>query len=187
MTETFAGGLDLVDRIGQAAEEAQHHPDVRLSYGTVAVALSSHDAGGVTDRDVRLAVVINRIARELGLTTTGVLPGRYDVAIDCTDTEAIKGFWLAALGYVEETGDTGVELVDPVGVGPRVWFQHMEIPRTERNRIHLDAYVPASDAEERVAAIVAAGGTLVTDEFAPDWWVMADVEGNEMCVCTSTR
>ena len=37
VTGTFAGGLELVDRIGQAAEEANHHPDVRLSYGTVAV------------------------------------------------------------------------------------------------------------------------------------------------------
>ena len=187
VTGTFAGGLELVDRIGQAAEEANHHPDVHLSYGTVAVTLSSHDAGGVTDRDVRLAIVIHRIARELGLAVTGVYPGRYDVAIDCSDTEAIKGFWLAALGYIETTGDNGIELVDPVGVGPRVWFQHMEIARTDRNRIHLDAYVPAADAEERVAAIIAAGGTLVTDQFAPEWWVMADVEGNEMCVCSSTN
>lgn len=187
VTGTFASGLELVGRIGQAAEEANHHPDVRLSYGSVAVDLSSHDAGGVTDRDVRLAIVIHRIAREVGLSATGAFPGRYDVAIDCTDTEAIKGFWLAALNYVETTGENGIELIDPIGVGPRIWFQHMEIARTDRNRIHLDSYVPAADAEERVAAIIAAGGTLVTDEFAPDWWVMADVEGNEMCVCSSTN
>lgn len=187
VTDTFARGLELVDRIGQAAEEANHHPDVRLSYGSVAVDLSSHDAGGVTDRDVRLAIVIHRIAREVGLSATGAVPGRYDVAIDCTDTEAIKRFWLAALNYVETTGENGIELVDPIGVGPRIWFQHMETARTDRNRIHLDSYVPAADAEDRVAAIIAAGGTLVTDQFAPDWWVMADVEGNEMCVCSSTN
>jgi len=37
-----------------------------------------------------------------------------------------------------------------------------------------------------VRAIVEAGGTLLTDEHAPEWWVLADVEGNELCVCTSS-
>lgn len=59
----------------------------------------------------------------------------------------------------------------------------MAEPRTERNRIHIDVYVPREQAEHRVAAVVAAGGRLVTDEHAPSWWVLADAEGNELCVC----
>jgi 4a-hydroxytetrahydrobiopterin dehydratase len=91
------------------------------------------------------------------------------------------------LGYLESGPADDIELRDPRGAGPKVWFQHMEIPRTERNRIHLDVYVPTSDADGRVQAIVEAGGLLVTEEHAPDWWVLADVEGNELCVCTSPR
>jgi 4a-hydroxytetrahydrobiopterin dehydratase len=44
--------------------------------------------------------------------------------------------------------------------------------------------VPHELAEERVAAAIAAGGRLVTVEYARSWWVLADAEGNEACVCT---
>jgi 4a-hydroxytetrahydrobiopterin dehydratase len=54
-TDDFAGALDLVNRIGALAEEANHHPDLELGWGRVVVHLTSHDAGGVTDRDVALA------------------------------------------------------------------------------------------------------------------------------------
>ena len=42
-------------------------------------------------------------------------------------------------------------------------------------------------AEERVAAALAAGGTLVDDEAAPSFWVLADADGNRACVCTAQR
>lgn len=54
-TDDFATGLSLVNRIGEAAEAANHHPDLELGWGKVVVHLSSHDSGGVTDRDVALA------------------------------------------------------------------------------------------------------------------------------------
>jgi 4a-hydroxytetrahydrobiopterin dehydratase len=44
--------------------------------------------------------------------------------------------------------------------------------------------VPHDQAEQRVAAAIAAGGRLVTDEHAPAWWVLADPEGNQACVAT---
>jgi Glyoxalase-like domain len=49
-------------------------------------------------------------------------------------------------------------------LGPLFWFQQMDAPRPQRNRIHIDVWVPHDRAEERVAAAVAAGGVLVTDE-----------------------
>jgi 4a-hydroxytetrahydrobiopterin dehydratase len=67
---------------------------------------------------------------------------------------------------------------------PAFWFQQMDAPRPQRNRIHVDVTVPHDVAEERVAATLAAGGRLVTDAYAPSWWVLADAEGNEACVCT---
>jgi len=184
-TADFASAIGLVDRVGEAAEAMNHHPDIRLGYGTVGFRLSSHDAGGVTARDLRLAKRIQELADSAGAAAVRVPPARYDIAIDCTDADAIREFWRVGLGYEEAAGEDGVELVDPRGLAPRVWFQHMEIARTDRNRIHLDVYVPSDEAEDRVQAVVEAGGTLLTDEHAPEWWVLADVEGNEMCICTA--
>ena len=75
--------------------------------------------------------------------------------------------------------------MDPRGRGPAVYFQQIDAPRMLRNRIHIDVYVPYDQAEARITAALAAGGRLVTDKFAPDWWVLADAEGNEACVATS--
>lgn len=186
-TSDFASALHLVDLVGEAAESMNHHPDIRLGYGTVAFALNSHDVGGVTARDVRLALRIQELADSLGAVSAGAPPARYEIAIDCTDSEAIRPFWRVGLGYEESVIDDEIVLVDPRGLGPRVWFQHLEIERTDRNRIHLDVYVPTNDAKSRTRAVIDAGGTLLTDEHAPDWWVLADVEGNELCVCTSAN
>mgnify|MGYP002715562412 CR=1 FL=1 len=62
----YAAGLDLVARIGAAAEDADHHPETTLTYGHVVLTLSSHDVGGVTSRDVRMARRISALAAELG-------------------------------------------------------------------------------------------------------------------------
>lgn len=64
-TGDFATGLELVNRIGAAAEARQHHPDLTLSYPAVEVSLSSHDVGGLTDRDLELAREISAIAHAL--------------------------------------------------------------------------------------------------------------------------
>ncbi len=186
-TPDFSSAVSLVDQVGEAAESMNHHPDVRLGYGTVGFTLNSHDAGGVTERDVQLALRIQELADSLGAVDLRVPPARYAIAIDCTDSEAIRPFWRVGLGYEESVIDGEIELADPRGSGPRVWFQHMEIARTDRNRIHLDVYVPAADAEARVEDVIEAGGVLLTDEHAPDWWVLADVEGNELCVCSSSK
>ena len=110
------------------------------------------------------------------------------MAIDALDIEAVRPFWEAVLGYEPEppnprTG-TVVGIVDPARIGPSFWFQQMDAPRPQRNRIHLDVTVPDDVAEERIAAALAAGGTLVNDAEAKAFWVLADPEGNEVCICT---
>ncbi|TFC80623.1 pterin-4-alpha-carbinolamine dehydratase [Cryobacterium sp. TmT2-59] len=184
-TADFASAVRVLDQVAEAADALSHHPDVRLGYGRVTFRLSSHDAGGVTDRDLRLALRIQEIADAQDAERARFMPARYDVAIDCTDADAIRPFWRVGLGYVESYRDGEIDLADPHGQGPGVWFQSMEIARTERNRIHLDVYVPTSEAEARVQAVIDVGGDLLTAEHAPDWWVLADPEGNELCVCTS--
>jgi 4a-hydroxytetrahydrobiopterin dehydratase len=66
-TGNFATGLKLVNAIGEAAEQANHHPDLDLRYPHVDIDLSSHDAGGITDRDISLARRISELAADLGV------------------------------------------------------------------------------------------------------------------------
>ena len=75
-------------------------------------------------------------------------------------------------------------VVDPLRIGPPLWFQQMDEPRRERSRFHIDVSVAHDVAEDRIAAALAAGGRMVTDRFARSWWVLADADGNEACVCT---
>jgi 4a-hydroxytetrahydrobiopterin dehydratase len=58
----FKVAMQFVNKVADAAEKANHHPDIDIRYNTVTMALVSHDAGGVTQRDVRMADVISKIA-----------------------------------------------------------------------------------------------------------------------------
>ncbi len=60
-TGDFNTGVSFVQKIGQAADDANHHPDVLLTYPEVTVSLSSHDVSGVTYRDIDLATKINEL------------------------------------------------------------------------------------------------------------------------------
>lgn len=67
-TGSFAAGVEFVRVIGEIADEANHHPDVELTYPQVTVRLITHDAGGVlTDKDVAVAREISVAARGRGL------------------------------------------------------------------------------------------------------------------------
>jgi 4a-hydroxytetrahydrobiopterin dehydratase len=58
----FDGSLAFVNAVAKAANEQNHHPDVTISWNDVALTLCSHDAGGITDRDFRLAEAIEALA-----------------------------------------------------------------------------------------------------------------------------
>lgn len=57
----FRSALDFVNRVGQAAEEQGHHPDLHLAWGKVDVETWTHDAGGLTEKDFKLASEIDRL------------------------------------------------------------------------------------------------------------------------------
>ena len=184
---TFPAAVELIGLVAEDAEQLDHHPDIDLRWRTVTFTLSTHSAGGVTQLDIELAHQILAAARSVGASITPA-PGRLEIALDCRDAGAIMPFWAAGLGYRPIGTDKGssfeTELRDPAGRGPVLWFQPMDPARTERGRFHLDVYVPDDDAPLRIAECIAAGGTVVNDRFAPAWWVLADVEGNELCICT---
>jgi 4a-hydroxytetrahydrobiopterin dehydratase len=71
-TGDFATGLAFVALVGASAEEADHHPDLTLTYPEVVVELSSHDVGGITSRDIDLAREINRHAATLEVSASDV-------------------------------------------------------------------------------------------------------------------
>lgn len=180
-TGSFAAGVALVDAIGRLADAANHHPDVDLRYGGVTVRLMTHEVGGLSERDVELARQISEAAREQDLPADPSAVQTVQVSIDALVGPEVMAFWRAVLAY-QYQGDE--DLDDPHSHGPSFWFQKMDAPRPQRNRIHIDVSVPHDQAEARVAAAIAAGGHLVTDRYAPRWWVPADAEGNEACVAT---
>jgi 4a-hydroxytetrahydrobiopterin dehydratase len=182
-TGSFAKGLDLVNRIGAAAEERNHHPDIDLTYPRVVVRLTSHDTGGVTRRDVELARVISGFAAELGAAADPSAVQVLEIGLDSVDSAEIRPFWAAVLGLDPSAGDA-TELVDGSGRLPALWFQESEAHEPPRQRFHIDIRVPPEVAEARIQAAIEAGGTLVSDEQAPRFWVLADPQGNKACVCT---
>jgi 4a-hydroxytetrahydrobiopterin dehydratase len=180
-TKSFATGLELIGRIGELAEAANHHPDVDLRYGAVTVRLVSHDVEGLSERDVALARQISAAARDLGVDADATRLIDLHLTIDALVGADVLPFWQALLGY-KKMGDDDV--FDPRGRWPSIWFQPMDAPREQRNRIHLDVFVPHDQAEARISAALDAGGHLVSDAHAPAWWTLADAEGNEADVAT---
>lgn len=186
--DAFDAAGRFVAQIGELAQAADHHPDIDLRYpGLVHVALTTHSDGGVTEKDVALATSISGLAAAGGLTSSPAKVRTVEIGIDALDIPLIRPFWRAVLGYVDGPSDPGDEpndLFDPVGIGPEVWFQQMDEPRPQRNRIHFDVTVPHDVAEQRIADTIAAGGRLINDSEARAFWVLADPEGNEACICT---
>lgn len=159
-------------------------PDVDLR-GSV-VHLTVPDEEPLVAGDVDVARRISTVAAEHGLTSSPAGSVRTEVAIDALDIDAVLPFWRAALAYVDAPtppGEQVIAIVDPLRIGPAVWFQQMDAVRPERNHIHIDVTVTHDVAEQRVAEVIAAGGRhLFSNERS--FHVLADVEGNELCICT---
>ena len=183
-TGSFAAGARFAQAIGDLPDLADHQPDLDLRADGVTVRLFTFrpDFCGLSQRDIELARQISKIARQQGLSADPSAVQTVQVSIDGLVRPDVIPFWRAVLGYIERDGPE--DLMDPQGRGPAIFVQQMDAPRPQRNRIHVDVYVPHDQARARVSAAIAAGGRLVTDEYAPAWWVLADAEGNEACVGT---
>jgi 4a-hydroxytetrahydrobiopterin dehydratase len=179
-TGSFATGVALVKAIGKLADAANHHPDVDLRWDGVTVRVGTHSAG-LSEGDLELARQISAAARELEVPVDLTGLQIVQVAIDALVIPDVLPFWRAVLGYRDVDDE---DLFNPHWQGPPFWFQQMDAPRPQRNRIHIDVYVPHDQAEVRVAAAIAAGGHVVSDENAPGWWTLADAEGNEVDVAS---
>jgi 4a-hydroxytetrahydrobiopterin dehydratase len=191
---SLAGAAEAAARaVAACGADADRHLRADLRADRVVLTVQSLDRAALTTLDVDLARRISAALGEIGLRTEpdlGPAAPRsvqiLEIAIDALDIAAVRPFWKAVLGYADEAGAAGDEapVVDPVGQGPAIWFQQMDRPRPQRNRIHLDVCVPHDEAARRIEAAVAAGGRLIYADEAPAFWVLADAEGNEACVTT---
>jgi 4a-hydroxytetrahydrobiopterin dehydratase len=182
-TGDFNTGAALVAEIAKAADEANHHPDVDLRYPHLTVSLKSHDVEAITQRDVRLARKISELAAAAGVSAAAEAPDVLEIALDAPDYPKVKPFWQALLGY-DAHPDHEDDLRDGAGRNPSLWFQETDSTEPDRQRFHLDVSVPHDVAEARLQAVLDAGGTLVSAERAPAFWVVADADGNRACICT---
>jgi len=112
------------------------------------------------------------------------------INVDCHDLDAMVAFYTAALGYEPfgTGGDRYRSIVPKAGAGPKLVFQKVPEEKVAKNRVHLDLIVgDAIDAE--VERFVSLGARRLADaafdEYGSRWIVLADPEGNELCLCTA--
>ncbi len=141
------------------------------------------------------------------------MTAKFSLTMDAADPLVLGEFWALALGYVREPPpaphatweetltawglpterwNDANAIVDPDGVGPRIFIQKVAEPKTAKNRLHIDVRVSSSAQQKdregmraKADQLVAAGATLVSvfdEEFTGHWIVMLDPEGNEFCV-----
>jgi 4a-hydroxytetrahydrobiopterin dehydratase len=182
-TDSFAASARLVLAIAELPQiEQDRQPDVDVRHDGVTVRLTTITPGlffcGYSEWDVQTARQVSSIARGLGITADPTRVQHIQVSVDAQAIPEVMPFWRAALGY-EFRRDTEEDVVDPRGRGPSFWFQQMDSPRTQRNRIHVDIAVPAEESENRIAAVLAAGGRRADPEHP---WILSDAEGNEVCL-----
>ena len=178
----------VVDAVGG---EGDGHLSIDLHDHRLVLRLHTVAVGAVTGHDLRLAARVTDALRQRGLEAgpgdASAAPQNIEIAIDAMDIPAVRPFWRAVTGYVDEPGPSDLgdsALLDPLRRGPAIWFQKMDAPRPQRNRIHVDVDVPPELAQARIDAALAVGGTLLSANAAPAFWVLADPEDNEACICT---
>jgi 4a-hydroxytetrahydrobiopterin dehydratase len=180
----FKAGAAFVAAVAEMAEAAGHHPDVKMTSEAVDVSLCTHEDGfWVTQKDIDLASQISEIARQQGLTPEPGAVTQLELALDTANENGVAPFWSALL-----TGSPDNRIYDsvfdPTSRVPSLWFQGTDEHESPRQRWHFDLWLAPEVADERIAAAVASGGSVVDDSEAPSFTVLADPDGNKVCICT---
>lgn len=184
-TAGFCDGAAFLDAVGALAETTGQAPIARISARWVELTLSTEDDGWwVTEHDVDLALRISDMAWRLGPRPDPSAVAQLELALDTADAPALGAFWSALLTGSTEQVVHG-DVMDADQRVPNVWFQDTETDERPWQRFHVDLWLPAEVAAGRIAAALAAGGSLIDDARAPAFVVLADPEGNKACVCTA--
>ena len=180
----FKAGAAFVAAVAEMAETASHQPDLKMTNGVVDVSLCTHEDGlWVTQKDIDMAWQISEIARQQGLTPEPAAVTQFELALDTANENGVAPFWSVLL-----TGSPDNRIYDsvfdPTSRVPSLWFQGTDEHEPPRQRWHFDLWLAPEVADERIAAAVASGGSVVDDSQAPSFTVLADPDGNKVCVCT---
>lgn len=189
-TDSFATAARLMQAIAALDRIDDHRPDidVRLDGVTLRLITADADRRGMSRRDLELARRISAApaAAALGLSPDPTAVQRVEpIIVGAVDIKAVMPFWRALMGCAPRPDSPDEDLIKPRGRGPGIWFEQLDGPRSGRNRMHVAVWVPYDQVEARVAAAVAAGGTVIFDEQTPAWWTLADPEGNEADIATT--
>ncbi len=184
-TPDYAAGATFATALTDLAEAENLHLEVKVTRGAVDVVVGTrHDGLWVTGRDITLAQQISQIARDSGLAAEPTAVTQLEIALDTAHEDRIGPFWAALL-----TGDRSNKIhdsvLDPTGRVPAMWFQPTDEHETPRQRWHFDLWLAPEVADERIATAVSAGGAVVDDSWAPSFTVLADPDGNRVCICTT--
>lgn len=197
VVDDFGAAARFVAAVGEAGDVLAHHPSVSISQGCVDLKLVTDDAiyrddDGTeyvvqwpTQQDVDLARRITAIAAEHRLEADPASVSVIELGLDTASSATIAPVWAALLTGDAESqgrGSPSDEVRDATGRVPNLWFGDDE---SSGQRFHIEVYVPPEVADRRIAACVAAGGTVVDDSNAPSLTVIADQEGNRGIVCVA--
>ena len=201
VVDDFGAGVRFVAAVGEAGDELGHHPRVSIGRGYVDLELVSDDAvyrdddgtelvlEWVTQQDVDLALRITEIAADQGLAADPASVSEIELGLDTARSATIAPVWAALLTGSAESqgrGTPGDEIRDATVRVPNLWFGDADENESPRQRFHVEVYVAPEVADQRIAAAVAAGGTVVDDSNAPGLTVIADQDGNRGVVCVDT-
>jgi len=141
----------------------------------------TRDMWRLEQRHVDLARAISAVARAHGAVADRARAQEVQVAVAAHPDAIDVGFWRAVLGYGAMSDDNAV---DRLGHGSTVWMQELDPAKPLRHAMHVDVSVAREQAEERLAAALAAGGRIVDDGNAPAGWILADRAGNRVCIAS---
>jgi 4a-hydroxytetrahydrobiopterin dehydratase len=140
----------------------------------------------VTQQDVDLARRITEIAVEHRVDADPASVSDIELGLDTTRSATIAPVWAALLtgnAEAQGRGTPGDEIRDATGRVPNLWFGDLDEHHAAGQRFHLEVYVAPEAAGQRIAAAIAAGGTVVDDSGAPGLTVIADQDGNKGVLC----
>lgn len=149
-----------------------------ISHSRLSVRLT-RDVWDLDEQHIAHAREISRVAERAGAVAVRGAVQEVQVAIAAHAEDVDLGFWRAVLGYQGVADDNAV---DPLGHGSTVWMQTLDDAKALRHAMHIDVSVPREEAEKRVAAAVAAGGTVVVTDDTEATWILSDRAGNKVCV-----
>jgi 4a-hydroxytetrahydrobiopterin dehydratase len=198
LVDDFGAAVRFVAAVGEAGDALGHHPRVSIGNGYVDLKLITDDAiyrddegtehviEWVTQQDVDLARRITEFAADHKVDADPAAVSMIELGLDTARAATIAPMWAILLtGNAEAQGhgSPSDEIRDATGRIPNLWFGDADEHETPRQRFHIEVYVAPEVAEQRIAAALAAGGTIVDDSNAPSVTVIADQDGNKGCIC----